>query len=270
MLKPEVFQISNDPWEIVFQLKERNKALTGYVVGLEYPGDIPTWVLSFEGLEGIKGLVPVNEAGVDKSVMPQFVGQQVRVKIKGFDKENGIIACSRKEAVLDALEQINFTEGQIIDVAVRGFLGRDQQTGRPPRLLVDIGGGVLVEIPRSLAARSLTKPLREQYAVGKTIKAKVIKIENGLPVLSVREAYPDPWEKADYKRGAFISGRVFRVGNSKTGQKLIWIEPDMTPGILGIANYPFVGDVKVGDRVNCAVASFNKEEKKLRLRLRGW
>jgi small subunit ribosomal protein S1 len=265
-VKPEGYKPATDPWEALFSAKERGAVLTARVAALDYPNDTPTWVLVFDDFDGIRGLVPASETDLpDPGLMRRFVGQVVNVKIKGLDKDNKLVACSRREAVAEARQRLSFAEGQVVECTVRAVLGRSD--GKPARLLVDVGGGLLVEIPYHQAALRLAQPLSRQFRIGETVTAKVTTVNNGLPTLSLRAARPDPWERADFRRGACISGTVHAVRESKEDDRIVFIEPDLAPGILGIAPYPLDGDVRRGDRVNCAVANFSREERKLRLRL---
>lgn len=268
MMKPEGYRPVTDYWEALFTAKERGTVLTARVAALDYPNDLPTWVLAFDDFDGVRGLVPASETDLpDPGLMRRFVGQIVNVKIKGLDKDNKLVACSRRDAVAEAREKLSFAEGQALECTVRAVLGRGN--GKPARLLVDVGGGLLVEIPRQHAALRLSQPLSKQFRSGETVTVKVTAINNGLPTLSLRAARPDPWEYADFRRGAFISGTVNAVRESKDG-RIVFIEPDLVPGILGIAPFPLEGEVRPGDRVSCVVASFSREKRKLRLRLRGW
>lgn len=272
MLKPESYQVAVDPWEMLFQAKERGTVLTARVGALDYPDGVPTWVLAFPNLDGARGLVPASEAGVDKSLMRRFVGQDIRVKVKGLDRDSGLVACSRREAVEEARTRLNVRVGQVLECSVRAILPRDRESGKPPRLLVDIGGGVVVEIPEARASLRLSQALNRQYRIGEAVKARVQAVDaDGLPVLSLREVRPDPWERADFRRGSIIAGTVYAVRETRAGTgRIVYVEPDLTPGILGIAPVPLVGEVKPGDRVTCAVATFDRDTRKLRLRLRGW
>lgn len=259
MFESNVF---SDSWEKVYKAKEVGYSIPAQVVGQIYVNDEPVWEIMLE--DDVRGIIPARETAVDQKLMSQFVGQQIYVKVKGADKEEQIFACSRKEAVEEYAERLDFKAEQVIDVIVRGFLARTPEKSQ--QLVVDIGGGVLVEIPRVQAAKWAGRPLREQYSVGQQLKAKVFeKVEAGKWLLSVKAALPDPWLGVDFKRGSFISGRVVGIRD-----KHVFIEPDKSPGIVALANRPLAGEVRSGSKVTCTVATFKREEKKLRLRLKGW
>lgn len=239
--------------ELMFQIYRQNRVIQAQIGGVEKL-DEPTWVLSFPEYPSFRGLVPLSASGVDEPLMYAMVGQQIHVVLKGIDSEAGIVACSRQAAVEKVSEQVlsRLEEGQIITATSIAVVSRDKR----PCLVVDIG--VLVEILRSKAATCYTKPLRDQYRPGQAINCKVMATD---PItLSVRDALPDPWTRASFKRGSIISGTVYTVQDEK-----VFVEPDLCMGILGLAPIPLRGDISRGMRVSCRVRFFDPEKKKLHL-----
>lgn len=268
-MRPEGYIPGIDPMEFLFQARERDLVLEAQVAAVDYPNNIPTWILIFPGLDGVKGYVPASETGLpSRELVRRFVGQTVRVKVKGIDRANGIVACSRQEAVAAAatklLPELAANPDTVLDAVVRAVLPRED--GVSPRLLVDVGGGVLAEVPYAQARVYLSRPLGRQYAPGQRVRVKITRVDpqTGLVEASVRKALPDPWGGADFRRGQFVSGTVARTDGER-----VFIEPDIASGILGIAPRPIEGEVRRGDRVTCVVASFDREKRKLRPRLRG-
>ncbi|MCL6557258.1 MAG: 30S ribosomal protein S1 [Firmicutes bacterium] len=262
LLKPEGFAQVLDSYEALYEAKQKGYPVNAVVSGIDYPAGLPTWVVTFPGLPGPKGLVPSSETGLgDPKLMPRFVGQPVRVIVKGIDRAAGIAACSRREAVAEAEEKLkaSLKEGQEVVAVVRAVLPRDD--GRPARLLLDIGGGVLAEVPRKEAAVSKSLPLAAQYPPGKQVKVVIKSID---PLAVSVAAGPDPWKAHDFKRGQFLACTVVTV---KDGT--VFLEPDLAPGMVGIASAPLRGALARGDRVSCAVAAFSADKKKLHLRIRG-
>lgn len=271
MIKPEGFRIEADPWEVLYSAYEKERTIDAQVTRITWPNGSPVWELAFTGLgiemDGIRGLVPASETGLpSKDLMPRFVGQVVRVKVKGLQKDEGLVACSRLEAVTEAQKVLfeNVKEEQIIDCVVRAVLPRSNV--RPPRLIVDVGGGVLAEVPKRRASYSAA-PLRAQFIPGRQVKAKVIKVDpqQGKIEVSIRDAYPDPWGKGNFRRGDIVVGKVCWVGTGKNGQMHVWVE--VPPGVIGIA--PYEPWVKKGYKVNVTVKTFNAEKRKLHLQLLG-
>jgi ribosomal protein S1 len=256
----EGVQQYRDAWEEVYQAYKAERNLPAKVLEVQYHDNIPAWLVD---VQGIKGLIPSSETGLGKALIPQFVGTQIFVQVTQMKEGIDFIGCSRQKAVEFNKDKLNFQEGQLIPVMIRGYLGREGD--QPARLVVDVGYGVLAEIPRQQAARRFAGSLREQWPLGLQTQAKVTAILDGMLILSIKEALSDPWLSADFSRGGFISGTVVRVSD-----KLLFIEPDSTPGILGITNRPLRGEVSRGSKVTCTVVTFKREEKKLRLRLKGW
>lgn len=254
--QPEGFRHTPDIWETLYQFKERNIPVVGQIGAIDYAEDKMIWVLIFPDYPNITGIVPEAETGLARNLIKHFVGMEIRVVIKGLDRSNNIVACSRREVVENAAGFLkeNLQTGDIISSTVKAILRGEKTTC----LIVDIGRGVLVEIPRSQAAIRIAAPLRQQYDIGQTVKVKVMSTE---PLkVSVKGAQPDPWSRADYKRGQYISGTVFLI---KDGN--VFVEPDLTPGILGLAPIPLLGDINKSDRVSCKVRNFSAEQKKLHL-----
>lgn len=272
MIKPEGFRIEADPWEVLHSFCERQQSVDALVTRITWPNESPVWELAFNGLgvemDGIRGLVPSSETGLpSKDLMARFVGQVVRVKIKGFQKDEGLVACSRNEAVAEAQAVLfrNVKEGQIIDCVVRAVLPKADS--KPPRLIVDVGGGVITEVQRVKASYSAA-PLRAQFIPGQQVKAKVFRVDSqtGMIDVSIRDAYPDPWEKSNFRRGDIVTGKVCWIGEASNGRKHVWVE--VPPGLMGIAPYR-LNDIKRGTNVNCTVKKFDPDKHKLHLDLRG-
>jgi len=258
-IKPEGYRNTADIWEVLFQAKERNRPVSAKVGAIDYVDDQAVWVLAFPDFPEIKGYVPGKETGLDYRLVTRFVGQDVVVLIKGLDQNNNIVACSRRELVDKAGKELpnQFTEGDIIPVIIKAIM---LDENRHSSLVVDVGGGYLAEVPRSRSVKQLSVPLRQQYMIGQTVNARIVQIEP--LIISIRDAHPDPWEFADFKRGQFISGTIYRVT-----EKTVVIEPDLSPGLLGIAPLPVMGDVMRSQRVSCKVRNFDASQKKLSLLL---
>jgi small subunit ribosomal protein S1 len=262
---PEGYVVEAGPWERLFQAKERAYTVAALIVAIDYPDGHPAWELTFRDYPGIRGIVPAGETDLpDQRLMQRFVGQSINVKIKGLDKENNLAACSRRDAVADARLRLyaEVQEGDMLECIVKAILPREDIEKRPERLLVDIGGGVLVEVNRSHAMLKLSQRLSQQYTPGQTVTARVTRVEPQKGIVEVSLKDGDAWDKVDYKRGQTISGTIVAV-NGET----CYIEPDATPGVMGIAPFPLRGEVRRGMRVSCKVNNFIRGTHKLRLRM---
>lgn len=244
--------------EMLFQLSRVGRPIAGRIGAVERLEtlDSTAWVVVFPEYPGFRGLVPESESRVDVVIMNAMVGQKIQVVVKGVDHEAGTVACSRKEAVDKFFHQVmeRIQPNQVIGATTVAVVTRDER----PVLVLDIGQGVLCEVPRSKASVKYTIPMREQYRPGQTVQAKVISVD---PLeLSIRAARPDPWQQTVFRRRSLISGTIYRVDNN-----LVFVEPDLAPGILGLAPVPLMGDVSRGMRVSCRVRFFDPEQRKLHL-----
>lgn len=262
--RPEGFTQEADRWEYLYFAKQQGYTVPAVVEKVTFPENLSTavWELDLGG--GVKGIVPASESGLDdQSLMLRYVGQQVAVKIKGIDRENGIAACSRREAVADAAEKLfaALKPEMVVDVVVKVVLpGTD---GKPSRLVVDAGGGVLVEVPRSKATRNRTAKLTDLFRPGQAVKAKVVQVDqqSGVIRLNMADLEADPWA-GQYTRGDVVAGTVL---TQRDGTVFV----EVRPGLVGIAASPLRGRLRKGERVAAMVTVFDPAAKKLHLRIRG-
>jgi len=262
--KPEGFELTADRWEYLWQAKERGIPVEAVVEKVTWPDTLNTAVWELDLGEGVKGVVPSSETGLaDASLMTRFVGQRILVKVKGMDKENRVVACSRREVIADAQERLFqvLKQDMVINAVVKAVLPPDPIAGKPASLQVDIGGGVLVEVPRKQATRSYAR-LNDLFRPGQVVKAKVIQVDPQASIIrvSLADVEPDPWQTATFKRGEIVAGKVVNVSD------VVFVE--VLPGLTGIAPLPLKGRLRRGDRITCQVTSFDREKKKLHLQLR--
>jgi small subunit ribosomal protein S1 len=260
---PEGYTLEAGVWERIFQAMKRGYTAAAQVVAIDYPDGRPAWELTLRDYPEIRGVVPAGETDLpDRRLMQWFVGQAINVKIKGLDRENKLVACSRREAVAEARTKLfdEVQEGDVLECIVKAILPRDEAEKKPERLLVDVGGGVLVAVNRSRAALKLSQRLSHQYNPGQAVTARVTRIEpqKGIIVISLKDG--DAWDKVDYKRGQPISGTIVAIRGDTC-----FIEPDAGPGVLGIAPLPVWGKFRRRMRVSCKVLNFMGDAHKLRL-----
>ena len=262
-IKPEGFIQEADRWEYLWLVHRQGRAVEARVEKVTFPENLKTAVWELD-LDGVKGVVRFSETGLeDQGLMLRFVGQVVRVKVSGLDRENRVVACSRREALADARERLfaALGPGQVIDVVVKAIL--PPADGKPPRLVVDVGGGVLVEVPRGAATKRRSEKLEQLFRPGRQARAKVVQVDRQTDVIRVSLAAveADPWRET-YRRGDVVAARVV---NQKDGMLFV----EVRPGLVGIASAPLHGGMRKGDRVACVVTAYYPEEKKLHLQLRG-
>jgi len=263
MIKPEGYEQTADRQEFIWIAKEKGFTVEGTIEKVTWPDTLNTCVWELNLGDGVKGVVPASETGMDISLMPRFVGQKVLVKIKGIDGETKIAACSRLEALADAQERLFKTlkEEQVIDCIVKAVAPNAE--GKPC-LHVDVGGGFLVEVLRAQATRSRVSRLSDLFQPGQGVKAKVIQVDSqtGIIRVNIADTEPDPWETESYKRGDIVAGKVVA-----TTENVVFIE--VKPGMVGIASLPLRGKLRKGDTLPCMVSFFDREKRKLHLKLRG-
>ncbi|SFR12519.1 hypothetical protein [Desulfoscipio geothermicus] len=253
-LKPLGYAPLADRWEQLHIAFKREQILEARISRITWRhNDIATWILDMG--DGIQGMVPASESGlVDVAMMPRMVGQDIPVKVKGMDRQAGLVACSCREALADVQEKLFETlqKGQVIDAVVRVIL--------PRALCIDIGGGYIVEVSRRKATRSQARRLMDIFREGQLVKAKVSEVNKQSCKINVSlvEAEPDPWESVNYLRGDKVYGWVAKITDRQ-----IFIE--VMPGVTGIAPLPLRGQLKRGDAVTCQVKKFDASSKKLRL-----
>lgn len=115
----------------------------------------------------------------------------------------------------------------------------------------------LAEVERRQATKSAVLPLHEIYQPGDIVELN----EDNEVIL------PDPWESgAPFSRGDYVMGTVINTYTNKQGSDYALIE--IEPGLVGITDLPFRGDVSRYDKVNCFVQNVNPDKKRLKLSMR--
>jgi small subunit ribosomal protein S1 len=253
--------------ERIFQAMKRNYTVTAQVVAIDYPDNKPAWLLILRDYPEIRGVVPASETDLsDLRLMQWFVGQPIDVKIKGLDSDDNLVACSRREAVAEIRARLfdEVQEGDVLECTVKAILPRDEAERKPERLLVDVGGGVLVEVGRRQSAAMLSQRLNQQYSPGQSATARVTRIEPQRGIIDISLNDGNAWEKANFKRGQPISGTIISISSTDRGDTC-YIEPDGSPGVLGIAPLPTWGAFRRRMRVTCKVLNFTIDAHHLRL-----
>lgn len=272
--KPEGFEAPTRPVDVLFEALRRRRVLEADVVRLSPrngDGSEEKWDLVFPGLEGVRGVMPASETGLpDKRLLRAYVGQRIRVRVKGVDAAAGIAACSRREVVEESLKRLlkGLREGQVIDCVVRAVLRPNGGAKLPARVVLDIGGGVLVQVPRREAALSDAVPLSVQYRPGQVVKARIRRITSdndpdggaSIAEVSIRDAVADPWPAADFRRKEQLAGRIAATA-PEAGR--MWIEIAGHPLLIGLA--PYVHGFRRGDEVRCLVRAFDGPSRRLHL-----
>ncbi|MEW5953360.1 MAG: hypothetical protein AB1815_06365 [Bacillota bacterium] len=253
LLSPEK-TISGEFWDKLYDAKNRNSEIYAMVVAVVQQETLQglAWELEFDGAQNIRGLVPFSETGLtNEKMMNYFVGEEVKVIIKGIDKKNNLLACTRREVVEQARDRIMrmVEEGRQIEASV-SFV-TDIWVG------LDLGGGVIVDLDRKRAGTSRSIPLNAIYEEGQRVNVIVEKVDKDSGLISV--ILVDPWQDVRYAHGDKVLGKVVHLG-----EKNIFIS--IRAGIVGIAPYPTNGKKpEIGDRLKFIVNKYDPTNKSLSL-----
>ncbi len=257
LLAPAGYAVEANVWDRIYAVMRQEYTIVGNVSSIINIDGTPTWEVMIPEFPNQKGLVPVTESGLDENVFYKFVGQDVYMRIQACDPENDLFACSCVSAVNAVKDAVlsRLAIGKRITIIVKAIVGQ------PARLIADIGGGVLVEIPAKDARRYYSRYLSEQYQPGQQVEAEVISLD---PLkISIKTTYPDPWQTYSFTRGQIVVGTIIRVFD-----EYMTIETDIAPGMIGTAPVPITGSFFAGDRVQCSVTRFLREDRKFNLRVR--
>ncbi|TEB04751.1 30S ribosomal protein S1 [Pelotomaculum schinkii] len=259
LLRPEGYEYRGGAMDKLYDAMQREYPIEAMIVRVTWENNLPVWELD---LGVVRGLVPSSETGLGNdapALMQKFTGQKVSVKIKGIDKNAGIAACSRREAIADAREKMFdvLREGQRIEAVVKII--------NPKQLLVDIGGGVLVHVPRVAATKSRALRLVDIFSPGQPVSVIVKALNKQTDTISVTMVSgSDPWEEIpELRRGDSVAGIVVGLN-----PEYVMVETFATPGVVGLAPPPQRGNLRRGSKVRCVVQNFSRKNKKLSLRLR--
>ncbi|WP_141505088.1 hypothetical protein [Paenibacillus luteus] len=167
--------------------------------------------------------------------------------------------CDRKKAVdilsKEVLEQIRPL--QELEAVIKG-LGDNT-------VYLDIGGGLIAEMPRQEATLSkIRRSLRSEFHIGQLLTVKIVKLDksSGSVIVSRTAMLPNPWKQNQYSAGDVVPVHVVNI----VGQQ---IYAEVTPGLVGMIATPNTPvELSIGDRVQCSIIRFDSEQKKLRMRYR--
>ncbi len=257
LLVPAGYTAEANIWDRIYAVMRQKHTIIGNISSIYNYNDAPVWEIMIPEFPEQRALVPIDETGLDEIVFNKMVGQDVYLRIQGVDQDNNLLACSYSEAVEAVKDMVvsRLAPGKRIPVVIKAI------AARPTRLIVDIGGGVLVEIGNKEARRYYSRYLTEQYQPGQQIEADILSVD---PVqLTLRTVYGDPWQQYSFARGQIVVATVIQVF-----EEYMTLECDMAPGMIGTAPVPIFHTIFPGDRVQCSVTRFLRDDRKLNLRVR--
>ena len=223
---------------------------------------------------GVPCFLPQSQVASDyRNNLPSLVGQDIPVKVTEFDKKLRRIIASHR-AAMQVIRQKQkkefFTEIQPGDI-YEGTVNGIAEFGA----FVDIGYGVEGLVHLSELTYGRRRPVEEVVQKKDKVKVKVLKVdpETGKVSLSIKQTKPHPWEtiEEDYPVGMILEGAVIRI---LTFGAII----ELSEGVTGLLHISQISNDKirkvedvlnVGDVVKVRVLEVLKEERKVKLSMKG-
>lgn len=223
---------------------------------------------------GVPCFLPQSQVASDyRNNLASLVGQDIPVKVTEFDKKLRRIIASHR-AAMQVIRQkqkkdffTNIQPGDIYEGTVNGLA----EFGA----FVDIGYGVEGLVHLSELTYGRRRPVEEIVQKKDKVKVKVLKIdqETGKVSLSIKQTKPHPWETIveDYPVGMVLEGAVIRI---LTFGAII----ELSEGVTGLLHISQISNDKirkvedvlnVGDVVKVRVLEVLKEERKVKLSMKG-
>jgi small subunit ribosomal protein S1 len=168
---------------------------------------------------GIDGFIPVSQLSADHYPrvqngsgseiarrLQEIIGQMLKVKVLSADKKTSKLIFSEKAAqgLLQETAVDTVKLGDVLDGTVTGITSFG---------LFMNAGGVEGLVHISEVSWDRVANINTLYAVGDTMKVKVIQIDGNRVSFSIKRMLPDPWIQAfeDYKPNTIVEGTVTRV-----------------------------------------------------------
>jgi len=223
---------------------------------------------------GVPCFLPQSQVASDyRNNLPSLVGQDIPVKVTEFDKKLRRIIASHR-AAMQVIRQKQkkefFTKIQPGDI-YEGTVNGIAEFGA----FVDIGYGVEGLVHLSELTYGRRRPVEEVVQKKDKVKVKVLKVdpETGKVSLSIKQTKPHPWEtiEEDYPVGMALEGAVIRI---LTFGAII----ELSEGVTGLLHISQISNDKirkvedvlnVGDVVKVRVLEVLKEERKVKLSMKG-
>ncbi len=221
-------------------------------------------------LMGVDAFLPSSQIDFKPQVNPDsLIGQKVGVKIVKINMLRKNIVVSRKLAVEAEQEEFRkkiFSKMKVNDV-IEGIVRNITDYGA----FIDIGGVDALLHISDMSWTKLTHP-GEVVKLNERIKIKVLSMDKATGRISVglKQLTPHPWEAIEkkYPSGTVIKGKVVNVVEYGA---FIELEKDVQ-GFVHISDMSWSKDakdpsllLKVGDTVEAAVLSVDRDERKIYL-----
>ena len=253
LIAPEGMDLQDvDVWNKIYEARTYGTVVAGRIIRrAELEGQGRIWELIFPELPGITGLVPESQSGLPVGTpMSAFVGSLINVKVLGIDRQEGIAACSRKEAIDESFGKL------VKGVAVGDEIPAVVKFIRDRHLYLDIGGGIILKIPPEKARLSPGVQTDVQFQPEDVINVIVTELDRFEKTIAVELA--DPWEKWNLGRGEIVSGTVATIRD-----KYAFIR--VKPGVVGLTSYGNWDEYQVDEQLLFQVSVFAADLRKLHL-----
>jgi small subunit ribosomal protein S1 len=211
--------------------------------------------------EGLTVFLPMSQVDIMPVTRPDdWLDREIEAKVLSVDRKRRSIVISRRklleekraEKKKETLKKIK--EGDIVEGVVKN--------------VVDFGIFVDVEgvdglVHKSDVSWSGLKTPFDVAKIGDRIKVKVKKVEGDKErlVLSLKEVYPDPWEKIDeiYKPNMEVKGEVV-----KEDRKGVWVYlPEDVAGFIPKENLPKGVKLKYKHTYKFIIAGIDKDNRRV-------
>lgn len=223
-------------------------------------------------LKGIHGFMPASQVA-DHHVkdISCFIGQVLRCEVVAINKRDKTVTLSHRK--VEERERAEAREKLLQELAVgqirQGVVRSIVEYGA----FVDIGGVDGLAHISDLSYTQVEK-VSDVLTVGQTIDVKVLKIdrERDRISLSIKQAQPDPWTKAEEKfaPGAQVQARVLRIADfgafAALGDGIEGLIPVSEMAWTRIANPSSV--VQVGDTVNAVILRVEPQKRRIALSMK--
>ena len=220
--------------------------------------------------EGVEGLVHISEISWTRRLRHPSeevkVGDDVRVKVLGIDKDRRRISLSMRQATTDpwTLAKANYPIGSTIEGEVTGLT----DFGAFIRLPEGVDG--MIHVSDLSWTEKVTHP-KQVVKKGDKIVAKVLDIDPDQQRISlgVKQMEPDPWDRAreKYQVGDNVEVDVVKVTDFGAFVRL-------EEGVEGLAHVSTLPkgksgvELKEGDRVKMKVIKFDRYNRKISLSMK--
>jgi len=268
-----VLEMEDDRGNVILSLRRADQERLNQILSQKFKNKEPITVTVSEANYGgllceigpISGFLPASQLSVTHyprafgdstrilTKLKELIGQNLIVRIIGFDKKTSSPIFSEKAVPLDLTGKIKV--GDVLEGIVSGITDFG--------IFVNLGEfDGLVHI--SEASWERVEDLKKIAKVGEKIKVKVIKVEDGRVFLSLKRLTPDPFEKLTkkYKEGDKVTGKVTKIAP-------FGILVEIKKGLEGLVKTGISKTIKEGKKYKFKIVKIDKRGRKIELKPEG-